>query len=111
MGNNSNRTNDNRITSLIINSITWARDSHGLFDYEWNKVVKTNNIIHGCAFVHRIGDSWYISEPAEYDPIENASVLATIVFMKNKYWIYHSKTPPTQDVEKNSTSIAWLIVK
>jgi len=25
--------------------------------------------------------------------------------------LYHSKSPPTEEVEKNSVSIAWLIVK
>ena len=57
MGNNHNKAVDNRITSLILNSITWTRDSHGLFDYECNKIVKTNHVIYGCSFVHRIGDS------------------------------------------------------
>ena len=111
MGNNISNPYENKITSIMVNTTTWMRDSHGLFDYEWNKIVKTNHIVHGWAFIQRIGDTWFISQPKEYNLIEDASVLATITFIKNNYWLYHSKNPPTQEVEKNSTTIAWIIVK
>ena len=98
------------MASLSWNSATWTRDSHGLYDYECNKIVKSSHAITGCVFIQRVNNDTHVWFPGPFDPEESWDVLATITFWKGKYWVYHSISDPHAD-SKNNTSIAWLIVK
>ena len=45
------------VRPIIINSETWKRDSHGLFDYETNDVVRKTLKIVGNTQIYRENDS------------------------------------------------------
>ena len=83
-----------------MSTITWKRNSHGLFDYECNNVVKTSSTIKGWMFVKRIGDVWLTCEPRDFDFLEEDDVLWTIAFINDSYWLYHSWTLIAEDIEK-----------
>lgn len=92
--------------------MTWIRDSHGLFDYEWCKVIKAQYVVKGCVFIKRMDDLWCVWEPQVSELLEDEAIIATIAFVHNTYWLYHSWSMPNNEIDnKNWDNLAWIIVK
>lgn len=54
--------NNNEIMPIIIETQTWKRDSHGLFDYETHDVIKKTLKIVGNTQIYRNNDSLEMSK-------------------------------------------------
>jgi len=50
---------------MLVNSYTWPRDSHGLYDYETNVAVRSNFSVNGAGLIYRMGNECFFgTEPA-----------------------------------------------
>lgn len=47
-------------------SITWARDSHGLFDYESKNVTRATHAVNSAGFIYRVASDVMFAEPEVY---------------------------------------------
>ena len=57
--------------TVIMNSITWARDSHGLFDYESKNVTKIKHASNNPGLIYRVASDVYFSEIEAYSSAED----------------------------------------
>jgi pSer/pThr/pTyr-binding forkhead associated (FHA) protein len=83
-------------SELLIKSLTWSRDSHGLYDYEGKNFTKKNIKTHRSGVLTRNGDDVHlVKENGKSGASENKELFK--FFTKDgSFWI-----TSTQDIENN----------
>jgi RING-variant domain len=99
--------------TLKLNIKTWARDSHGLFDYEAPTTKNNLLIIQGtCKLIRKKNEVKYLSENSEI-PFEERE-LAKIVFDENKITIINPLNffmSPTESNINELQNKIWYVIK
>jgi len=132
----SNNTEENinyhsGIKPIIIESETWKRDSHGLFDYETTDVVRKTLKIQSkdnYTFMTNIGrddSDVMLDMPHEMvkagggqtvdnldNPEANRNIIAHILYKDGQYWIYNKQHyNKDDDFISNPESLIWYTVR
>lgn len=100
---------------VYVRTITWFRDSHGLFDYDAARYNESDLYMEKSAFINRDGnDGAQISEHnldigAEEtfrSEFENSKTLASVVEIDNNYYLYNKASKIVSNREK-----IWWVIK
>lgn len=97
--------------SLELYVKSWARESHGLFDYD-NKYVDEQILkISNTCFVWNEDNILDAVAPnaACYD--DSLNKLFSWVFKNGKYWIYHNRDFDDDDRIKNPVDQTWISLR
>ena len=102
---------DNPYYSLNITIRWWARETHGLYDYDNKNLDKKFLRINNTWFIINDYDT-SVDGVAPRDAIaDKLKVLFIIVFKNGKYWIYHSKDFNEEERLKNPVEQAWVSLR
>eukprot|EP00347_Sterkiella_histriomuscorum_P023422 403334699 len=105
---------------LIIKTITWQRDSHGLFDYECKDNERKQLKAIGSFSLMRNEVNIDVKYDEEDNQLEESkeeeipqTQIAKIVEKNGGYWMFHSSTveEEEEDLDKNPELKLWRIVK
>lgn len=97
--------------SLTLSVKSWARESHGLFDYD-NKYVDQQFLrINNTCFIWNEDNILDGVAPITAYTEENLHKLFTIAFKNGKYWIYHNRDFDEDDKLKNPIDQTWISLR
>lgn len=90
---------------------SWARESHGLFDYDNRYVDEQFLRITNTCFV--CNDDNILDGIAPINAFSDSALqkLFTIVFKNGKYWIYHCRDFDEDDCIKNPIDQTWISLR
>lgn len=100
---------------IIVQSQTWDRECHGLFDFDIHNIPVLSNSFIGCGYIQRKQQQVQIQLPGlatkeaqESGDIEN---LLSIVFKHDQYWLFHNQSVDADYSYKNHVQMAWNVVR
>lgn len=101
---------------MIIQSYTWDRECHGLYDFDLQYIDKIENRFVGCGYIQRNQNNINIQLPglaaeqvkeSKDDELDN---LISIVYKYNSYWLFHNHSVNNESY-KHHLKMAWHIVR
>lgn len=94
----------------IMKCVTWIKDSHGLFNYESNEIIKEEFEIKGNTRVVRTGvivNAISAEENAESFNGPETKELTKVGLYKDSYWVYD----PCTSLQKSSRESLFLVLR
>ena len=102
---------DSPYYSLDMNIKSWARETHGLFDYDNQNIDEQFLRINNTCFIANECDTLVDGIAPKDALLEKLKVLFIWVFKNGKYWIYHSRDFDESDRIQNPVDQAWVSIR
>ena len=74
---------------LVIHSETWAKESHGLYDFDCQETTKEYFSLQGTHTVSRTDNQLSLQSKSTFQNDKNDAVIARLLYRQGQYWIYH----------------------
>lgn len=97
--------------SLDLSIKTWARETHGLFDYDNTFVDEQFLRINNTCFIANDQETRVDGVAPKDALLEKLKVLFSCTFKNGQFWIYHCRDFDEEDRIKNPIDQVWMSIR